>query len=70
MKNSAHKTPLYALHVLDEGIHILSLQSKLALTHAKFPPTEGKSGIPRKNTIFTFYIYAELSPDRNSQSPD
>ena len=68
MKNSAHKTPLYALHVSAEENHTLSLQIKLAVTHAKFPPTEGKSGILRKNITSTFYKYTELNPDRNSQT--
>lgn len=68
MKNFAHKTLLYALHVLAEEIHTPSLQIKLAVTHAKFPLTEGKSGILRKNITFTFYKHTELNPDRNSQT--
>lgn len=42
---------------------ILSLQIKLAVTHAKFPLTEGKSGILSKHITFTFYKYTELNPD-------
>lgn len=69
-ENSAHKTSFYALHVIVEEIHPLSLQIKLAVTYAKFPLNEGKFGIVRKNIPFKFYKYTEVSPDRNSQSPD
>lgn len=69
MKNSAHKT-FYALHVIVEKIHILSLQIKLAVTYAKFPLDKGKFWIVRKNIPFKFYKYTEVNPDRNSQSPD
>lgn len=50
--NNAHKPLFYALHVIVEKIHILSLQIKLAVIYAKFPLNKGKFGIVRKNIPF------------------
>lgn len=68
MKNSAHKTLFYTLHVIVQKIHTLSLEIKLAVTYAKLPLNKGKFGIVRKNIPFKFYKYTEVNPDRNSQT--
>lgn len=65
MKISAHKTPRYVRRVLADEIHTLCLHMQLAVRHAGFPSTEGKSGILRRNITFMFYKYTERNPDRN-----